>query len=70
MVIFLCKHLTCITRKHQEERAELVEDIKASETEKVELLRNNIRTLNRIAQALEDRPCLRGDQRIGENDGS
>lgn len=67
VVIFLCKHLTCITTEHRQERKALVLQLKSGESDKVDLLTKLIAAQNRIAQALEDRPCLRGDQRINED---
>ena len=53
------------------DRWETVKQLKSQEERNVLLLQRNIRAFERISQALEDRPCLHGDQRIKtkHNDG-
>ena len=54
-----------IERKAQrDERIELVTSLRAKEIENKKLLEKFIDATNRLSEALEDKPCLLGDQRV------
>jgi len=57
VVFFLCRYLSAITKQHREERTELVNSMK-------NIIREDINSRIRLAEALEQRPCLQGDSRI------
>lgn len=64
VVIFLCKHLQKITDQHTSERKELVLALAKREADFIEMIRQDVKSRDRLSEALEDRPCLIGDQRI------
>jgi len=56
IVLFLCRHI-----------GQLSTELKETRTENSELLKDNNRAMNRIAEMLFDRPCLMKDHRIKDN---
>ena len=64
VVVFLCRYLSELTETHRKERKELIDAIKSRESEFIIIIKENIKADNRLAEVLEDRPCLIGDQRI------
>lgn len=54
-------------KQHREERKELVQSLQTKEHENKMLIENFTAATNRLAEALEDKPCLIGDQRIEFN---
>lgn len=64
VVMFLCNYLKGLTKQHREERAELVTSMQTKDKQLAELTKLNTAAYNRLADLLEDRPCLCKDQRI------
>lgn len=53
-----------LLEQHRRERAELVESLKVKEAENKQLAIASIQAMNKIAEALKDRKCVAGDNRI------
>jgi len=64
VVLFLCKHLNRLTELHRQERKELVVTLQAREEQFIKMVEHRIAADNRLSEALEDRKCIAGDQRI------
>jgi hypothetical protein len=66
VVLFLCKHLSSLTEQHTLERKELVVALAKRESDFIDMIKQDVVSRDRLSEALEDRPCLLGDQRITE----
>jgi len=52
-----------ILQTHRLERADLMKDIRSKDTAFNDLIAKNHKVLRKLAEVLEDRPCLKDDQR-------
>ena len=66
MVIFQCKRLSSMSKEHREERKELVASIEKRDERLADVTERCIQSYNRLADVLNDRPCLHRDRRINE----
>jgi hypothetical protein len=60
----LWRYLNKITESHQQERAKLVEELRADRAELSILCRQAFKVINRVSDVLADHSCLEGDKRI------